>query len=91
MKSKRKVISIAAIALIAQANSVHALAQTNVPRARVNSVEVPKQILRSGININSRNISPNTTQLGEDLKIIQIISRMQELRASIVKIQSQQQ
>ncbi|CAN5524522.1 hypothetical protein BH11CYA1_BH11CYA1_03640 [soil metagenome] len=110
MKSKRKVISVAAIALIAQANCVHALAQSNLPLSpsirqapmsqatlrglttpsnqtqasgRVNSVDVPKQILRSGININSRSISPNTAQLGEDLKIIQIISRMQELRTRV--------
>jgi len=47
----------------------------------VNSILVPKQILRTGINVNSKKVSANTMQLAEQLKILPIMSRIQELRS----------
>ncbi|MFA6211210.1 MAG: hypothetical protein WC714_17380 [Candidatus Obscuribacterales bacterium] len=51
--------------------------------SQINSVEVPKQILRTGINLDSKNVSPNSLQLAQNLNLLPILSRMQELRASI--------
>lgn len=49
--------------------------------SQINSVEIPKQILRTGINLDSRTVSPNTLQLAQNLELLPILSRLQELRA----------
>jgi len=47
----------------------------------INTVEVPKQILRTGINLEARTVSPNTLQLAQNLNLLPTLSRLQELRA----------
>lgn len=49
--------------------------------SQINSVQVPKQILRTGINLDARTVSPNTLQLAQNLNLLPILSRLQELRA----------
>lgn len=49
--------------------------------SQINSVQVPRQILRTGINLDARNVSPNTLQLAQNLNLLPILSRLQELRA----------
>lgn len=48
---------------------------------QINTVDVPKQILRTGINLNSKNVSPNTLQLAQNLNLLPILSRIKELKA----------
>ncbi|CAN5403063.1 hypothetical protein BH11CYA1_BH11CYA1_04640 [soil metagenome] len=47
----------------------------------INSVDVPKQILRTGINLEAKSISPNTLQLAQNLNLLPLLSRMKELKA----------
>lgn len=47
----------------------------------VNTVDVPKQILKSGINLNNASLSPNSQQLADQLNLTPILLRIQELRA----------
>lgn len=54
----------------------------------INTVEVPKQILRTGINLDARTVSPNTLQLAQNLNLLPILSRLQELRARVAQHQS---
>ncbi len=58
-------------------------AKTSQAPGRANSVLVPQQILRSGININSHGISANTSQLAAELNLLSPLKRMQELRRKI--------
>ncbi|MDP3511011.1 MAG: hypothetical protein Q8T09_23800 [Candidatus Melainabacteria bacterium] len=53
-----------------------------------NTVEVPKQILRTGINLDARTVSPNTLQLAQNLNLLPVLSRLQELRARVAQHQS---
>ena len=47
----------------------------------VNTVDVPKQILKSGINLSNASLSPNSQQLADQLNLTPILVRIQELRA----------
>lgn len=49
--------------------------------SQINTIDVPRQILRTGINLDSRTVSPNTLQLAQNLNLLPILSRLQELRA----------
>jgi hypothetical protein len=42
---------------------------------------LPKQILKTGVNLWSKGLSPNTLQLAENLKLVPILEKIQELRA----------
>ena len=55
---------------------------------QINSVQVPKQILRTGINLDSKTVSPNTLQLAQNLNLLPILSRIQELKAKTAQQQS---
>jgi hypothetical protein len=48
-----------------------------------NSEKLPKQILRTGVNLNSSDVSPNTRQLAENLKLTALLERLQTLRPKI--------
>ncbi len=48
-----------------------------------NTESLPKQILRTGVNLNSTDISPNTRQLAENLKLTALLERTQNLRTKI--------
>jgi len=45
-----------------------------------NRQELPKQILRTGININATSVSPNTIQLSNDIHLTPLLERIQTLR-----------
>jgi hypothetical protein len=79
------VCSLAAIALSQVISQFAILPATAAARStsQINSVEIPKQILRTGINLDSKTISPNSLQLAQNLNLLPILSRMQDLRASI--------
>lgn len=86
MESSRRRATVCFLAVVAIAQVT--LLSTFLPAAasapstsQINSVEVPKQILRTGINLANRTVSPNTRQLAQNLKLLPILSRMQELRA----------
>ncbi len=88
MESSRRcamVCSLAAIALSQVISQFAILPATAAARStsQINSVEIPKQILRTGINLDSKTISPNSLQLAQNLNLLPILSRMQDLRASI--------
>jgi hypothetical protein len=61
-----------------------ALAQDPV----INSEEVPRQILKSGVNLNTTALSVNTEQLAQDLKILDNLKRICQLRNQLANIQS---
>lgn len=90
MESSRRfatVCSLAALAIsqvISQFTILPATAATG-STAQINSVEIPKQILRTGINLDSKTVSPNSLQLAQNLNLLPILSRMQELRANILQ------
>ncbi len=48
-----------------------------------NSQEVPTQILRTGINLSVQQISPNTRQLADILKITPLLKKIQDKRESL--------
>jgi len=48
-----------------------------------NSQMFPKQILRSGVNLETRMISPGSRQLAEELKLMPVLIRIQNLRGKI--------
>jgi hypothetical protein len=51
--------------------------------AAPNSQEIPKQILRTGIDLNSADVSANSRQLADILKLTPLLERNQQLRAKI--------
>jgi hypothetical protein len=46
-----------------------------------NTVEVPPQILKSGINLSTSTLCPNSQQLADQLNLTPLLTRIQELRA----------
>jgi hypothetical protein len=48
-----------------------------------NSNALPRQILRTGINLNSADISPNSMQLANDIQLSPVLQRLQSLRQKI--------
>jgi hypothetical protein len=48
-----------------------------------NSTKFPRQILRTGINLNARSISPNSIQLARDIQLVPILERIQSLNGRI--------
>jgi hypothetical protein len=51
--------------------------------AAPNSQEIPKQILRTGNDLNSADVSANSRQLADILKLTPLLERNQQLRAKI--------
>jgi hypothetical protein len=69
-------------------NPLAALAQANNPLSnllgttpKANTVSLPTQILKTGINLNSDGISANSMQLSNAIGLTPILSRLQSLRA----------
>lgn len=59
----------------------------NEPAA--NSVAIPKQILHTGVNIFSSDVSPNSRQLADSLGLITIFKQINILRARVAQSSSQ--
>ena len=55
-----------------------ALAAATAP---ANTVELPRQILRTGVDLKSASLSPNTVQLAESIKVLPVLQRIYKLRA----------
>jgi hypothetical protein len=51
--------------------------------AQPNSLELPTQILRTGINLEDKNLSPNGRQVADILKITPLLQRIQTLRSKV--------
>lgn len=67
--------------LIANTQSAHtAMAAAN---PQVNSVELPQQILRTGVDLKSAGLSPNTVQLAESIRVMPVLQRIYKLRAQL--------
>ncbi|RTL39237.1 MAG: hypothetical protein EKK48_19510 [Candidatus Melainabacteria bacterium] len=77
MRSRRPVIASSLSLLCIFNNYTSALA------AAPNSQEFPTQILRTGVDLNSTTVSPNTRQLADILKLTPLIERNQQLRTKI--------
>lgn len=63
------------LSLMGASSSAVALAST------ANTVEVPPQILKSGINLSTTTLCPNSQQLADQLNLTPLLTRIQELRA----------
>ncbi|OPZ89132.1 MAG: hypothetical protein BWY75_01286 [bacterium ADurb.Bin425] len=63
------------LSLMGASSSAVALAST------ANTVEVPQQILKSGINLSTSTLCPNSQQLADQLNLTPLLTRIQELRA----------
>ncbi|MBN8662232.1 MAG: hypothetical protein J0M35_17820 [Candidatus Obscuribacter phosphatis] len=63
------------LSLMGATSSAAALAST------ANTVEVPSQILKSGINLSTTTLCPNSQQLADQLNLTPLLTRIQELRA----------
>lgn len=50
-----------------------------------NTVAIPQQILRTGINISSTDVSPNTRQLADDLGLTPLFARANKLKSRLAK------
>ncbi len=68
-------------AIVANQSTLLPCAAAAPSTSQINSVQVPRQILRTGINLDARTVSPNTLQLAQNLNLLPILSRLQELRA----------
>jgi hypothetical protein len=54
--------------------------------AGANSNKFPRQILRTGINLNARSISANSIQLAQDIQLVPILERIQSLSSKISEL-----
>ncbi len=58
-------------------------AAANPGEATANTSAFPKQILKSGINLNSTGVSANSMQLATDIQLTPVLDRIQALRQKI--------
>ncbi len=65
--------------------STAAVASSSTPTAEAgaNSQSLPTQILRTGVNLNARGLSPNTMQLADSIGMTPLLTRMQLLSGQV--------
>ncbi len=86
---KKKCGEILCITLLAMQTAAPALAQatTNVAasgkESTANVLEIPRQILKTGVSLNTRDVAPNSVQLANTIGLTPIIDRIQDLRARV--------
>jgi hypothetical protein len=56
---------------------------TEIQEERANTVAIPGQILKTGVNISVSHLAPNTLQLAENLKLIPLLQRIKDLRRDL--------
>lgn len=89
MSSVPKISSLLAACLLlnapfALADSASSIAATpSGGESTANSSEFPKQILRTGINLNSTNISPNTAQLADNINLTPLLEKVRISRQRV--------
>lgn len=82
ISASKKFNTVCLLAALISAQSIWLPCSAAAPStSQINTVDVPKQILRTGINLNSKTVSPNTLQLAQNLNLLPILSRIQELKA----------
>ena len=59
------------------------IAATPPAEAAANTVKIPTQILRTGVNIDVDSLSPNTLQLAQILNLTPILQRIQTIREDV--------
>jgi hypothetical protein len=65
------------------ATNVRAVASAIAGEQSANSEAFPKQILRAGVNLKSKMISENSRQLAEELNLMPLLLRIQNLRKQV--------
>ncbi|PWT94563.1 MAG: hypothetical protein C5B53_12830 [Candidatus Melainabacteria bacterium] len=55
-----------------------------------NTLALPRQILKTGVNLSTKSLSPNTLQLAEDLKLIPVLEKLQDLRDRVKALDASQ-
>lgn len=86
MKPARQFACTLVALSLMQCSTMPAFAQAKTAQA-VNSVEVPKQILRTGINLSDAKVSANTLQLADSLGIMKLLGRLSALRTKVAQQQ----
>ncbi|MCC7528727.1 MAG: hypothetical protein IT342_09410 [Candidatus Melainabacteria bacterium] len=86
---KRKYGELFCIALLTAQAASPALAQATInasasaKESTANVLEIPRQILKTGVSLNTRGIAPNSVQLANTIGLTPIIDRIQALRARV--------
>jgi hypothetical protein len=86
---KRKCSEFLCIALFTMQSASPALAQatTNTSasgkESTANVLEIPRQILKTGVSLRTQGVAPNSIQLANTIGLTPIIDRIQALRASV--------
>jgi len=71
---------------VADAQSMVNIASAVVGEPQANTVALPGQILKTKINIFAKNLSPNTLQMADNLKLTPVLEHIAELRAQVKEI-----
>ena len=80
-------------ACFAQSNSGQQNTAANAStdwEAGANTLVLPKQILKTGVNLSSKGLAPNTLQLAQDIKLVPVLEKLQELRARVQALDASQ-
>lgn len=75
------IFSVSAFTLCAPA--VQAETVESGDAATANTMELPAQILKTGVTLNSTNISPNSMQLADNIGLTPILAKIQTYRSSL--------
>ncbi|HEY9789138.1 MAG TPA: hypothetical protein V6D22_01985 [Candidatus Obscuribacterales bacterium] len=70
-------------AVTARAIAPNQISATIAGESGANTLALPGQILRTGINLNATTISPNSQQLADLLKLTPVLQRIETLRAHV--------
>jgi len=83
--NKNLVTSLLLSTILLQATAASAQAQTtgNAKESAANTVEIPKQILKTGVSLNTRSISPNSLQLAATIGLTPFLEQLQAARARV--------
>lgn len=55
-----------------------------------NTLTLPKQILKTGVNLSSKELAPNTLQLANELKLVPVLEKLQNLRSRVQALDTTQ-
>ena len=78
----RRSLALFLLLVIASGSTCPVLAQEPVS----NSVSVPTQILKTGINLNSSAVSPNSDQVSDLIGLTPVLAKLQSLRGHVSQI-----
>jgi hypothetical protein len=81
---RRPLLIATTIAQLTILSSINLPAQCQDPSP--NSVQLPTQILKTGINLSSQSVSPNSLQVSEIIGLTPVVKKLQTLRAQVSQI-----